>query len=62
MTFYQFLRPNPLQGPTEEVLTGISVTLFPAGRGFGKVAVMEELDKDRSTLLRRDWWECIDRQ
>ena len=62
MTFYQFIRPNPLQGPTEEVLTGISVTLFPAGRGFGKVAVTEEeLDKDRSTLLK-DWWECIDRQ
>jgi hypothetical protein len=61
MTFYQFIRPNPLQGPTEEVLTGISVTLFPAGRGSGKVAVTEELDKDRSTLLK-DWWECIDRQ
>jgi hypothetical protein len=61
MTFYQFIRPNPLQGPTEEVLTGISVTLFPAGRGSGKVAVIEELDKDRSTLLM-DWWECIGRQ
>ncbi len=61
MTFYQFIRPNPLQGPTEEVLTGTSVTLFPAGRGSGKVAVTEGLDKDRSPLMM-DWWECIERQ
>jgi hypothetical protein len=37
MTFYQFsIRPNPLPGPTERVLTGISVTLFPCRTRCGE--------------------------